>query len=616
MPQRHPPATRNGSKTSPNGSLSRRRFLGAALATATTALLNGSVQSAHAAKAKKRYPIIYKLNGGTNPAKQVVSVKKGASLSVKQLKTPKRKGYTFKRWFTNKKLTVKASRVYGLKAKKRRRLYAKWVKVHYSISYELNEGAFTKAAKYSYTIETADYTLKTPVKTGYDFAGWYKKETLTGTRQTVLAHGSTGNKVYYAKWEPYTSWERYLEERLPVVQERCAAVAGHGDSLIFITDVHWASNAKNSPQLIERILQATNVQMVVCGGDLIDSHATSLGHVTATTSMQSWMDAMAFAHDKLYCVRGNHDGNDEAANATPSQADRWLSEEEYLGIVFPEGLAGMEALRRTGLMTRMGTPIVEDDGSMGDEGPDQADAADGAGDATIAEPEEGTEDTGEQTDAMDGADGAGTTEPAEGTEGTGADGETGEFTAPSTQRYEPGSYPLCYYVDNTEQKIRYLFLDSGHPSTFVMGSDQIRWLTNNILKLGDGWSVLVTFHQVFNPSVITKGKAKLTNDGNLTTVMSVLDGIYDLCVRQGVSIIGIMGGHCHRDYAITSEKGYPVFTTTCDGYRKAVDWDLDHPLRQLGTIEEQAFDVVHIDTSKRTIQLTRIGIGADRTFTY
>ena len=70
----------------------------------------------------------------------------------------------------------------------------------YSITYNLNGGTNATGAKTSYTIETADYTLPTPTKTGYTFGGWYENSGLTGTAVTKIAKGSTGNKTFWAKW--------------------------------------------------------------------------------------------------------------------------------------------------------------------------------------------------------------------------------------------------------------------------------------------------------------------------------------------------------------------------------------------------------------------------------
>lgn len=533
--------------------LTRRLFVGAALASAVGFFFCGP-EEALAAKAKKdkakqvKYRIVYKLDGGKNPKGQVKRIAKGKALPVGKLKKPKRKGYKFKCWCTNKKLTKKAKKVHGLKAKKRRTLYAKWSKVKYNITYTLNGGSFTTEPKKTYTIESKDRTLKTPKRRGYDFLGWYQNANLTGSRVTVLPHGSTGDKAYFAKWYPYTDWNRYMAVLLPTIKSRTSACASHGDSFIFITDVHWKANAQKSPALMKRVMDATGIKKVFCGGDLIVSHTSSKGRQYARESMGAWVKSMSFV-DELYTMRGNHDSNDEEAN--DGKPENALSDKEYFETVFAQGSKARAAMCATGMMADYGTAASDDTA---------------------------------ETARIDGDDEA--------------------------SKYVAGSYPLCYYVDNEKQKIRYICLDNGHPADHVMEPEQIAWLTEAVLSCEPGWGVFVMTHILFRPKTFVRSKS-------MVYIQTALDGIYDLCKYYKISIIGVMGGHIHLDHSIVSAKGYPLFTTGCDAYNRTEGWSAGSPANRPGTIEEQCFDVVHIDTSKRTITLSRVGgYGGDRVFGY
>ena len=56
---------------------------------------------------------------------------------------------------------------------------------------------------YEFNIETA-VTLPTPTRTGYTFSGWYTDAYFYGSpvnNNTEIPAGSSGNRVYYAKWE-------------------------------------------------------------------------------------------------------------------------------------------------------------------------------------------------------------------------------------------------------------------------------------------------------------------------------------------------------------------------------------------------------------------------------
>ncbi|WP_196805050.1 InlB B-repeat-containing protein [Butyrivibrio sp. VCB2006] len=90
-------------------------------------------------------------------------------------------------------------------------LYAVWRNV-FTISYQTNGGVMpedgTYATAYSNVDTIADENgmprlpiaaLPTPVKDGYDFAGWFADAGFK-TKVTSIPKNSTGDKVYYAKW--------------------------------------------------------------------------------------------------------------------------------------------------------------------------------------------------------------------------------------------------------------------------------------------------------------------------------------------------------------------------------------------------------------------------------
>ncbi len=70
----------------------------------------------------------------------------------------------------------------------------------YSITYNLNGGTNSTSNPSTYNVTTADITLANPTKSGYTFGGWFTSSDFSGTAVTTIAKGSTGNKVFYAKW--------------------------------------------------------------------------------------------------------------------------------------------------------------------------------------------------------------------------------------------------------------------------------------------------------------------------------------------------------------------------------------------------------------------------------
>lgn len=77
-----------------------------------------------------------------------------------------------------------------------------------------------------------------------------------------------------------------------------------GDSFIFITDVHWQSNEKYSPALVKQIIDNTNVDKIICGGDLIGGGAKA----SMIKLMSNCVDSFK-SIGRFYSLLGNHDTN-------------------------------------------------------------------------------------------------------------------------------------------------------------------------------------------------------------------------------------------------------------------------------------------------------------------
>ena len=77
------------------------------------------------------------------------------------------------------------------------------VPITYTIRYVLN-GGNNLAANPSTYIDDRETTLYAPYRSHYIFDGWYDNSNFTGDPITSIPKGSSGNKVFYAKWTPET----------------------------------------------------------------------------------------------------------------------------------------------------------------------------------------------------------------------------------------------------------------------------------------------------------------------------------------------------------------------------------------------------------------------------
>ena len=121
----------------------------------------------------------------------------GAELGSIQLPELTCNGYRFLGWSVNGNYISSGYRVSGNTV-----LTAEWQLEDYTVEYNLNGGTITTTNPYYYTVETYTTVLSNPIKTGYDFAGWYAYEDFSGSVVGSIGGGTTGSMTLYAKWTP------------------------------------------------------------------------------------------------------------------------------------------------------------------------------------------------------------------------------------------------------------------------------------------------------------------------------------------------------------------------------------------------------------------------------
>ena len=166
---------------------------------------------------------------------------------------------------------------------------------------------------------------------------------------------------------------------------------------------------------------------------------------------------------------------------------------------------------------------------------------------------------------------------------------------------------LYFYEKIEAQKVVIFYLDTGDmvDGTLIDFDAQIAWMDTIVQTLSSDWSILVMQHVVFdgvdgnnNPAFHFTG----------TKIKTYLDSV------TNCNVIGVICGHMHKDYSLTTASGYPLIATTCDASGDQVA--SGEPTHTEGTTTEQVIDVFQIDTANRKIYATRIGAGNDRNWTY
>ena len=154
--------------------------------------------------AAKKYSITYELNGGTNNAKNP------ATYTTKQkvtFKSPKKKGYTFGGWYTDKTLKTRIKTI-NKGSKGKVKVYAKWTINKYNIAFDGNGATSGTMAGKSGLKYGKKYTLpaNTFKRKGCTFIEWNTKPDGTGKaykNQDVVKSLTTKNGAtvtLYAQW--------------------------------------------------------------------------------------------------------------------------------------------------------------------------------------------------------------------------------------------------------------------------------------------------------------------------------------------------------------------------------------------------------------------------------
>lgn len=156
---------------------------------------------------------------------------------------------------------------------------------------------------------------------------------------------------------------------------------------------------------------------------------------------------------------------------------------------------------------------------------------------------------------------------------------------------------LYFFVDNPSQKIRTFFIDTGNDG--VVSETQLEWLRANAESIDPTWTVVIFSHMAIN------GNGK--DDRDNVVYYDCVKKVNQIFQEANVKVACWVCGHNHIDMSDTS-RNYPIISTTCDAHgAQASVASSDN--RDEGTINEQAFDIYHVDTANKKIYVTRIGGG-------
>ena len=172
---------------------------------------------------------------------------------------------------------------------------------------------------------------------------------------------------------------------------------------------------------------------------------------------------------------------------------------------------------------------------------------------------------------------------------------------------DDGTY---YYVEDLASKVRFVVLNTNGGS---VDETQLAWLRDTALKFSEsGWAVVMISHQPISNHY----------NANISNAAAVREIVAD----SGVEIIGWFSGHIHRDRMYNGAAvnttddtegdamGFTQVTITSDHTGIAYEDATKHTVAD--DDKSHAIDFVTINRSTRTVNMTRLGIGNNRVYSY
>lgn len=177
-----------------------------------------------------------------------------------------------------------------------------------------------------------------------------------------------------------------------------------------------------------------------------------------------------------------------------------------------------------------------------------------------------------------------------------------------------------YYIDEITSKTRFIILNTeGSNGGGAVDAVQLDWLKNVALKFDDdGYSVVFISHR----PISNHYHAQISN---AEEVIAVVNDCINGNDKNKADIVGWFSGHIHRDRIYT---GMAV-NTTDDSVGTSLPFTqvtvisdhvnigyggVSHPIDD--SDQSHAIDFVTINKDTREVNITRLGFGEDRSFTY
>lgn len=181
--------------------------------------------------------------------------------------------------------------------------------------------------------------------------------------------------------------------------------------------------------------------------------------------------------------------------------------------------------------------------------------------------------------------------------------------------YFRGNPEICYpekpqfYIDYPDSKLRIICIDSFDPKEQVRYGFTdycIHWLDAALRTVPEEFDTIILSH--LTPLVRLQAWAKDIRNRNK---------LIDVLNRYADRILAFINGHNHCDHLFNDLNNgqFPIVSINCAKCESFLEHKPEGavvPERRLGDRTQESFDIMQVDTDKRTIYFTRFGAGQDR----
>ena len=134
-----------------------------------------------------------------------------------------------------------------------------------------------------------------------------------------LNYSPIATKAEINKLHPYqipSFYENHVNEKIKTIKSLENAYGSQGETIAFITDIHYPNNNMYSFPILKKLIEETNLSYVICGGDSIrDDADLNIGKQHAYDFMKI---VRANVGNKFVTIYGNHDNNSNQSTTLTS----------------------------------------------------------------------------------------------------------------------------------------------------------------------------------------------------------------------------------------------------------------------------------------------------------